>query len=248
MHTHTIFSLHAYSTFTENIQAAIRKGLKFLAITDHFYQDGTEINKKNEVLRLRYLERAMNCHFSGIHVFSGAEFNFGQEIFYWNRLKDLTWRPIGLHSWIIDRKSLTLAKLFEMFEESTKKHNAFVHIEREIEKLDDGRHGTNLDDEVKNFFSKVVKLAKEKNIFLEVNEASLSRNSGGDIKRLKYWLSLARENENKICLGTDAHFAECIGDFEDSLILLNEVDYPKNLILNCNLDQLENLMSDKKNF
>lgn len=241
MHTHTIFSLHAYSTVTENIQSAQKKGLKFLAITDHFYQDGSEINQKNEVLRLKYLERAVNCHFEGIFVFSGAEFNIGQEFLYWNRLKNLTWRPIGLHSWIIDRKSLTLSKLFDFFEQSTKRHNAFVHIEREIDKIDDGRHGANLDDEVKNFLASMVKLAKEKDIFLEVNEASLNRNDEGDRTRLKYWLGLARENGNKIYLGSDAHFAECIGDFEDSINVLNEIDYPKNLILNCNSDQLEGL-------
>ena len=212
-----------------------------MAITDHFYQDGTEINQKNEVLRLKYLERAVNCHFEGIYVFSGAEFNIGQEILRWNRLKDLTWRPIGLHSWIIDRKSLTISKLFDFFEQSTERHNSFVHIEREIDKIDDGRHGANLDDEVKNFLASMVKLAKEKDIFLEVNEASLSRNGEGDRARLKYWLSLARENGNKIYLGSDAHFAECIGDFGDSLALLNELDYPKNLILNCNLNQLEAL-------
>ena len=241
MHTHTIFSLHAYSTVTENIISAQRKGLKFLAVTDHYYQDGSEINQKNEVLRLKYLERAVNCHFDGIFVFSGAEFNIGQEIFYWNKLKDLTWRPIGLHSWIIDRKSLTLSKLFQLFEESVEKHNAFVHIERELDKVDNGRHGANLDAEIKKFFESMIKLAKEKNIWLEVNEASLSRNGEGDRVRLKYWLSLARDNGNKIYLGSDAHFAECIGDFGDSLTLLNELDYPKNLILNCSLNQLESL-------
>ena len=241
MHTHTIFSLHAYSTVLENIRAAQAKNLKFLAMTDHYYQDGTEINQKNEVLRLRYLEKAMNCHFDGIFVFSGAEFNIGQKILYWNRLKDLTWRPIGLHSWIIDRKSLTISKLFQFFEESVEKHNACVHIERELDKIDGGRHGANLDDEVKNFLASMVKLAKEKNIWLEVNEASLTRNGEGDRARLKYWLNLAKDNGNKIYLGTDAHFSECIGDFEDTLCLLNEIDYPKNLILNCNLDQLENL-------
>ena len=136
---------------------------------------------------------------------------------------------------------MTISKLFDFFEQSTERHNSFVHIEREIDKIDDGRHGANLDDEVKNFLASMVKLAKEKDIFLEVNEASLSRNGEGDRARLKYWLSLARENGNKIYLGSDAHFAECIGDFGDSLALLNELDYPKNLILNCNLNQLEAL-------
>ena len=243
MHTHTIFSLHAYSTVTENIQAAIRRGLKFLAITDHFYQDGGKINQQNEVLRLRYLERAVNGHFGDTKIFSGAEFNIGQEILHWDRLKDLTWRPIGLHSWIVDMKSLTLPQLLKMFEEAAVRHNAFVHIEREIEKIDNCRHGKHLDDEVKKFFEEMVTLAKKKDIWLELNEASLGRNIGGDCERLDYWLRLARDNGNKIYLGTDAHFAECIGDFKNSVALLNGLDYPKNLILNFNHEQLAALCS-----
>ena len=34
-HTHTLASGHAYSTIRENAQAASRKGLELLAITDH---------------------------------------------------------------------------------------------------------------------------------------------------------------------------------------------------------------------
>ena len=35
VHTHTIASGHAYSTITENMQAASRKHLKMIAMTDH---------------------------------------------------------------------------------------------------------------------------------------------------------------------------------------------------------------------
>ena len=35
VHTHTIASGHAYSTITENMQAASRKGIQLVAMTDH---------------------------------------------------------------------------------------------------------------------------------------------------------------------------------------------------------------------
>lgn len=35
LHTHTVASGHAYSTLTENAQAASHKGLKLLGMTDH---------------------------------------------------------------------------------------------------------------------------------------------------------------------------------------------------------------------
>ncbi|MGI6120647.1 MAG: PHP domain-containing protein, partial [Desulfosporosinus sp.] len=35
LHTHTVASGHAYSTISENAQAALRKGIKLLGMTDH---------------------------------------------------------------------------------------------------------------------------------------------------------------------------------------------------------------------
>lgn len=242
MHTHTVFSLHAHSTVLENMNVAKSRGLKFLAVTDHFYQDGTNLNQKNEMTRIRHLEETVNG-FDELYIFSSAEFNIGQNISRRHQLDGLRWRPIGLHAWFVDRKHLTLAQLLQMFDESAGWHNAFVHIEREIDKLDHNRHGKNLDEDVKNFFAEMVALAKEKDIWLEVNESSIRRNSGGDGDRLRYWIKLARDNGNKIYLGTDAHFAPRVGDFKFSLELLNAVDYPKDLILNCNYEKLAALRS-----
>ena len=61
MHTHTIFSLHAYSTIEENLRVAKERGLQYIAITDHYYQDGTENYKKNENTRNRYMEERINA-------------------------------------------------------------------------------------------------------------------------------------------------------------------------------------------
>lgn len=41
MHIHTIGSLHAYSTLKECIECAETNGMKYIAITDHYYNDGT---------------------------------------------------------------------------------------------------------------------------------------------------------------------------------------------------------------
>ena len=47
---------------------------------------------------------------------------------------------------------------------------------------------------------------------------------------------------NKIYLGTDAHYCEEVGDFENTIKLLNKVNYPKELILNCNKNLLAQLI------
>ena len=76
-------------------------------------------------------------------------------------------------------------------------------------------------------------------MFLEVNESSIRSDECGGIDRLKCWLTLAKKNKNIIYLGTDAHYCKQVGDFNKTIALLNEIEYPKELILNCNLDLLE---------
>ena len=66
---------------------------------------------------------------------------------------------------------------------------------------------------------------------MEVNESSAKNKDLQDIMRI--WIKMAKENGHKICLGSDAHFALHVGRFDNAIALLNEVDYPKELILNC---------------
>ena len=242
LHTHTIFSLHAYSTIEENIAAAERAKLKFVAITDHFYSDGTDLNKRNEASRIAYMYR-INAGYHNVYVVNSAEFNIAQKIDYWNKISDIAWRPIGLHAWFVDRNTLTLETLYALFKESTQRHNAFVHIERELHKIQHKKYKNGLHEDIKQFLQKMVQLAKDKNIYLELNESSIRTNEDNTtVDRINYWLKLAKENGNRIYLGTDAHYSYEIGNFENAIALLNKLDYPKDLILNCNLDQLNDLL------
>lgn len=241
LHTHTIASLHAYSTLKENIDAARNRGLKYIAITDHYFNDGTDVNKKNETARLQYMEERINEVEDGIYVFGGAEFNLNQEVAYWHKLQKLSWQLVGLHSWFIDIEDSTLEDVYRCFEISSEKHYAFAHIEREIEKLDGKKYaGDEVHPEVKEFLQNVCDLAKRKNIFLELNESSIS-NSASNEARMKYWLAYAKQNNNLISMGTDAHYCMEVGKFTKILGLLNEIDFPKDRILNCNEDMLEAL-------
>ena len=243
LHTHTIFSQHAYSTIKENIDVAKKNGIKYLANTDHYYHSGDETMCKNESCRIAYLENYIRPNEKDIIVISGAEFNLGQETTYWDSIKHIKWRPIGLHSWYFDIKNATLDTLYKAFELATKdnKHNAFAHIEREIHQINQSKYGIELTDEVKEFYLAMVKLAKEKDIYLEVNESSLLSNDKGNITRASFWLQLAKEYNCNLYLGTDSHYCKSVGKFQNSLDLLNKVGYSKNLILNCNQERLDNL-------
>lgn len=243
LHTHTTASLHAYSTLKENLDIAKERGLKYIAITDHYFHDGSVVNQKNETARIQYLEKRVNMYETDIYVFGGAEFNLNHPIAYWEKLKNLSWKLLGLHSWFVDIPWATLEDIYGYFQSEADKHHAFAHIEREIEKLNHGAYNTDdgeLHPEVKRFLCAMCDLAKEKNKFLEVNESSILTNKYCEA-RMRYWLKYAKQNRNLISMGTDTHYCMDVGIFTKVLSLLNEVDYPKELILNCNQNMLEAL-------
>ena len=239
LHTHTIFSQHAYSTVKENIEGAKKQGLKFVAITDHYFGNGDELDKKNEINRIKYLGERVNPCEEDIFVVHSAEFNLGQDVFTFEKLKGLEWKPIGLHNWFVDTPNLTTDDIFNLFVEAHKKgHNAFVHIERELHKINHGRYAY---EELIDCLKRIVDYAKENDIWLEVNESSIITNDGGATQRLYDWLKYAKKNGNKIYLGTDAHYCGEVGVFNNVLYMLNDLQYPKELILNCDLNKLNSL-------
>lgn len=109
-----------------------------------------------------------------------------------------------------------------------------THIERELHKIDHCKYGSELTDDMKDFFEKIVVLAKCADTVLELNEAYLVTNEAGAYERVQFWLTLAKNNGNVISLGTDAHYCEEIGEFPNSMELLNRLCFPKEKILNCN--------------
>lgn len=246
MHTHSIFSVHAYSTIGENLEIAKKQGLKYMAVTDHYLCNGDEISKKNEVNRIVYVGERINAFSeeNKVKVIPSAEFNIGQEIYNYKGIDNLPWRPIGLHSWFIDIPSLTLDTLYEEYVKLVNRNfHAFVHIERELHKVVKGKYTNKIieDEAVLEYLKRIVDLAYDNDIWLEVNESTLIVNDGGAAERLYWWLKYAKEKGSKIYLGSDAHYCREVGEFTNVLSLLNSLNYPKELILNCDSEKLDSM-------
>lgn len=240
LHIHTISSEHAFSTLYECIRCASEAGLKYIAITDHYYNDGTEMHKKNEINRFRFLEKEAAGTQMKVNVIGGAEFNIGQKIESWEKLKNLRWKMIGVHGWFIKAKEMCLEDIYKLYEQIADDMDCFSHIERGLGKIG-GCVEIGLTDEIKDYLCNIVALAKEKNVVLEVNESTLFSKKPGDYERMNYWLKYAKSNGNLISIGSDSHYCESIGKFERTLDLLNNIDFPKNRVLNCNLELLKNI-------
>ena len=74
-HTHTIASGHAYNTIMEMVQAAVNKGLKALAITDHTRGvPGHEMFGAPDDIYFRNFT-VIPREISGVRLLMGAEVN-----------------------------------------------------------------------------------------------------------------------------------------------------------------------------
>ena len=225
MHTHTVASGHAYSTIHENIQFAKKHGMKFLGTSDH---GSTMTGGPAEYFfhNLKVVPREMD----GVKILRGMEAN----------ILDVNGNIDELDSKALDGLDYLIASLHIVcIEPSTKEDNTMAILnvmDKEKVKIighpDDARY--ELDYEA------IVKKAKEKNILLEVNNSSLSPNTSREGAReniLKY-LELCKEYGVRKIMGTDSHICYDIGVFQYAEAIIEEANFPKELVINYWEDQI----------
>ena len=225
MHTHTVASGHAYSTIHENIQFAKKHGMKFLGTSDH---GSTMTGGPAEYFfhNLKVVPREMD----GVKILRGMEAN----------ILDVNGNIDELDSKALDGLDYLIASLHIVcIEPSTKEDNTMAILnvmDKEKVKIighpDDARY--ELDYEA------IVKKAKEKNILLEVNNSSLSPNTSREGAReniLKY-LELCKEYGVRIIMGTDSHICYDIGVLQYAEAIIEEANFPKELVINYWEDQI----------
>lgn len=220
LHTHTIVSGHAHSTMKENIDEAIKKGLKYLGVSDHacsmpggphpfhFHNLHVIPRQVGELKILRGIEANIIDFDGNIDVSDEIMNNFDYII-------------ASLHQPCIEAGTK---------EENTKSilkvmNNDKVKI---IGHLDDGRFPVD--------YERIVKKAKEKNILLEVNNSSLGKNSfrQGAKENYKTMLEICEKYKAKIILGSDSHICYSIGEFCNAQELLESIEFPEELIISYN--------------
>lgn len=217
-HTHTLASGHAYNTINEMAQAAAAQGLELLALTEHtMAMPGT--CHELYFVNLKVLPR----HMFGIDVLFGAEVN----------IMDFDGR-LDMRQKLLERMDVVVASLHipcikpGTAEENTRAllkvmENPAVNI---IGHPDDGRYPVD--------YEALVKGAKEHHVLLELNNSSLRPGSSRKDARPNdaRMLELCRAYQTPIIVDTDAHCAFDVGDFGYAEELLQEVDFPEELIVN----------------
>lgn len=219
-HTHTLVSGHAYCTLLEMVRGAADRGLKLICITDH--APGMEDTTcEDYFLNFRVIDREIY----GVQVLMGAELNVmdfdGRIDLPPNRLKNLDMAIASQHIWCMpqggDAEANTQAMIRAM--DACPKICILGHP-------DDGRYPLD--------YPTLVRAAGERGVLLEVNNTSLSPacsrvNSTANVRQM---LAVCRREGVPVVVGSDAHFVSAVGGHQYAQALLEELDFPEELVLN----------------
>ncbi|MEF9990692.1 MAG: phosphatase [Romboutsia sp.] len=224
LHTHTIVSGHAYSTIKENIELGIEAGLKYLGMSDHACTmpgGPHEFHFHNLHVTPREVD--------GLKVLRGIEANIidfdGNIDVEEDVLKNLDYAIASLHQPCLKsgtKEEHTRAILNIM-------DNPKVKI---IGHLDDSRYPVD--------YEAVVKMAKEKNVLLEINNSSLKPDSFRQGARENYnvMLELCKKYGTRVVMGSDSHICYDIGKFNNVEALIDILNFPKELVINYHEEQI----------
>lgn len=229
LHTHTISSGHAFSTLKENVEGAKENGLKIMGLSDHAVtMPGTA--HPFYFHNMRVIKEEIN----GIRVLKGIEANI---IDYDGKL-DVEEEVIEILDYMIASVHGPCIKAGSVEENTRAMIKAMDNPKvKVIGHPDDSRFQVD--------YEKLVLAAKEKNVALEMNNSSLSPTSFrmNGPENYKIILKLCMEHGVKIMLGSDAHIYYDVGRFDNCYRLLEEMNFPEELVWNFREDVLDYILS-----
>ena len=225
LHTHTLVSGHAYNTIREMAKAASEKGLEVLGITEH----GPKMPGSCGNLYFHNL-KVVPRELYGIRLLLGCEANIMDEE-----------GTVDLEEKVLKNMDVVVASLHlpcigpGTCEENTNAminamKNPYVNI---IGHPDDGRYPAD--------YEALVRAAKTYGKVLELNNHSLQpdcnrRNARENDAAM---LKLCKEYRVPVIVSSDAHFDTLIGEFQEAHDLLEELEFPEELVLNRSAEALK---------
>lgn len=230
LHTHTVASGHAYSTVQEMAQAAADRGLELLGITEHAKGiPGTcdEIYFKN----MRIIPRKMY----GIELMFGAEINILDYDGTLSMDEDLIEKTLDLR----------IAGIHDLcYEVGTVAQNTNAYVKAiENPMIDIISHPD--DSRIPIDYETIVDAAKENHTLLEINNSSLDCLSSrvNAWQNLQTMLKMCEDKKVLVVADTDSHFADAVGVFDHVSVLLEEIGFPEELVVNHSVDALKEMIS-----
>lgn len=224
MHTHTVACGHAYSTFYENLVFAHNAGLLVYGFAEH----APALLKGTERAFFANL-KVLPSEYQGMRVLKGCEAN----IIALDGTLDLDDPLLSSLDYVI--ASLHIDCLIPG---SAKENTDCLIRVMDYPFVKIIAHPDNSQFPLE--YERLVLAAKEKGVLLEVNESSLKPTSSrfGGRENITTYLLLCKKYGSPIILNTDAHYAGLIGNCAYGLALLEELDFPEELVANADFDRL----------
>lgn len=221
LHTHTLYSDHAFNTVTEMITRAQQLGLKAIAITDHgpampdsghhwhFINKGQIPKKIDDLIVMFGIEADV----------MDTEGNLDISEYY---IQNLDWVTASIHKDIIPKLS---------FEEATQlwlnvAQNPYVDMIGHCE-------------QVEHYFDyeKVIPVFAKNNKVVELNVNSATVRPSGQ-KNMEELALVCKKYGCRVSVNSDAHSIYTLGQTGNIPALLEKIDFPQELIVNISYENL----------
>ncbi len=234
-HTHTIYS-HGTGTIRDNVEAAIKKGLKEIAICDHGPGHRLYGIDKKDIVKMREEVDKLNKEYNEINILLGIEANVmdydGTIDLDKNEIEMLDILLLGFHYGIVPKKLKDMfifyflnpaSKVLPFFKKEMKVLNTNAIIQA-IDKypIDIITHpGSKARLDIK----RVADVAYKNNTALEIN----SHHSQLSVENIK----IALKSKVKFYINSDAHAPSRVGDFEKGIQRALQAKIPIHRIKNA---------------
>ena len=230
LHIHTIASGHAYSTVEEYAAAAKKKKLKVIAFTDHgpAMQGGADPYHFSN-------QRMIPDILNGVRILRGGELNIidsdGHLDLTDEYLKTLDFVSIAMHPKCgyegKGERENTEALLKAMINPYVK---VIAHPGNPMYPID---------------FKKVIPIAKERGILIELNNSSLTISRKGSFGRCFEIAKFVKNIGWKVTLGSDAHISTMVGDLDTALKMATDAGLKKEDIINTSMELIDEYLVKK---
>jgi len=235
VHTHTIMSGHAFGTLDEMVRAAHKKGLEVYGVTEHGPMMEGVLCKPIYYSCFDFVPREMD----GMKILMGCELNIiddkGNLDLDKKHIDKLDVRIAGIHANKIGR--------FNELNSVQYNTDAYMSVIMNPD-IDIISHPDAVDAD----YDEICRAAKENHTLLEINNNSIKilRIRPHARENIIKVLKIAKEIKMEVILGSDAHHMSGIGVMDVLEPILEDLDFPENLIINYRPDDFLDFLNSRK--
>lgn len=227
-HMHTIASTHAYSTLQEMVHAAALKKLYAVAITDH----GVHLPGAPRTWYFHNL-KVIPHRLEGVLVLRGQETNImdynGTIDLEPDCVDDLDWIVASIHGVCMPKEEKPTVEAVT---------NTWMQIAGNPKINVIGHSGF---QEYRYDYETVIPEFGRQGKLVELNESTFY-NRRKSVPNCTEIMKICKKHSVPIIVNTDAHFFNMVGCFENSLKLLEEINFPEELVVNSGVARFESYL------